>query len=162
MLNEQSNYYIIKESLNVKDDNMQDYRLPNDYYNQKILNEIRYLILEGAKNYTSLSDTEKETLCEICMDIMKEDVFECIFNEPVEINKLMHHIMKYMKTGQNDYAIDLAENIQYNIIRFFETPLNMLFSEVQNDMLQEEMFDLGMTAEYSEEGETQWVRQWAA
>lgn len=126
-------------------------------YDQKIINAITKLIDEGYTSFESLEDIHQERLATMCLKYLGTDGYNCII-EPENFSQTIHHLIRYMETGQKEYALDLAETMNKNAIEYFSDDLNRLFEEILYSMDTREKLDAGFYPVKDKiNGEVRWI-----
>lgn len=102
--------------------------IPHCFYAHEIISFIDLWIDEGYKSYNNLDYALKETLSALCIKHLGEDAYSCII-DPGDVTQTLHHLRKYIETGQREYALDLAETMRKNAVDHFEDILSHLYEE---------------------------------
>lgn len=130
------------------------------YHHPEIVEVIDLWIGDGYKSYHDLSDGIKEQLALLCMKHLGTDAYSCII-EPDNFTQTLHHLMKYMETGQKEYALDLAETMNKNAVEYFSDALSELFDERYADHEADIMHEAGfVTHQDRDNGEIRWVKRY--
>lgn len=130
--------------------------IPNCFYNQEIINFIDLWIDEGYEVYYKLDIGLKEKLTSLCIKQLGDDAYSCII-EPNDFTQTLHHLRKYIESGQREYALDLAETMRKNAVEYFDNVLSELYEERLNERQSLIRYELGLVPRIDKiNGEISW------
>ena len=129
--------------------------IPACYYNTSLINLIDYLIDEGFKSYSSLSDAERDRIIALCIESLGDDSYSCI----IDSDHMMLDLKRYVLSCKHEDALKLACHLHEAAINYFCEPMTSLFEERLNHNrfttnIESNLYQYGDRIN----GETQWRR----
>jgi hypothetical protein len=101
------------------------YYLTSDKGLSKLIDD---LIDCGRESFSSLRDTDKKELTAHCIRILGDDAYVCIINSE-KFSDTLVSFKRFLTSCMHDEAIEMAEIMSQNAIKYFEEDLNSIFEE---------------------------------
>jgi len=108
--------------------------IPPVFKTPKLLRFIDQEITETENRYLDTDITFREMAVKIMLDEADQEIKDEIFMIMQEDESVMlHHLKKYMETGQREYALDLAESLNDCVYKYFDPYLRAIYTQAFND-----------------------------
>ena len=131
--------------------------IPKIYYSKEILKLIQYYINEGYDSYSALCEIDRQEISAACIHVLGDDAYTALIDHE-DFDIVLHHFKQFMKTGKQEYAVDMAVTMSKNAIEYFEEDMNNLFAEKINEYEWDTNFEAGLKPMKDQmTGETIWL-----
>ena len=117
--------------------------IPQVFYHQEIIDLINYFLNAGYESYRSLPEIDRQELTAACIHALGNDAYDSIIDHD-DFDIVLHHFKQYLKTGKQEYALDLAETMAKNATEHFSQVLEDLFEEKFNHHEWQVNFESGL------------------